>query len=113
MIERRKAERFDMNLQAYVSVSNKAESKAPVSLTTKDVSMNGAYFTTQDPLPVGTKVEVDLIVKVGDGRSAGAKQAWVKASGAVYRIDDNGMAIRFDKDSKMLPFSAEMSPSKT
>ena len=113
MIERRKAERFNMNLQAYVSVRSKAESKEPVSLKTKDVSMNGAYFTTPNPLPLGTKVEVDLIVMVGDGPETGAKQAWVKASGAVYRVDEQGMAICFDKDSRMLPFSAETSPSKT
>jgi hypothetical protein len=112
VIERRKSERFDIHLQAYVSVSHHAVSDAPLPLTTKDVSTNGAYFKTPSPLPVGTKVEVDLIMKVGDERSAGARPAWVKASGAVYRVDAEGMAIGFDKDCKMLPFSAEMSPSK-
>jgi hypothetical protein len=112
VIERRKSERFDMNLQAYVSVSDHAVPKAPVPLTTRDVSTSGAYFKTSDPLPVGTKVEVNLIMKVGDENTAGARPAWVKASGAVYRTDADGMAVHFDEDCKMLPFSAEMSPSK-
>jgi hypothetical protein len=98
-----------MNLQAYVSVSSHAAAKAPVPLTTKDVSMNGAYIKTPDPLPVGTKVEVNLIMKVGEKNSAGVRPAWVKASGSVYRIDADGMAIHFDEDCKMLPFSAEVS----
>lgn len=112
MIERRKSERYEMNLQGYVSASHHAETKAPVALTTRDVSANGAYFKTLEPLPVGTKVEVDLIMKVGEVRSAGARPAWIKASGAVYRVDAEGMAVRFDQDCQMLPFSAEMSPSK-
>lgn len=74
--------------------------------------MNGAYFMTPKPLPVGTKVDIDMLLRLGDVDSAGARKAWIKVSGAVYRIDPSGMVIRFDKDSKILPFTAEMSPSK-
>lgn len=112
MIERRKVERFELSLQASVSVCGGELSNAPVFLTTKDISMTGAYFKTPDPLPVGTKVDVDMLLRLGDVSSAGARKAWVKASGAVYRIDPSGMVIRFDKDSKILPFTAEMSSSK-
>ena len=110
--ERRKIERYDLKLQGFVSVSGAEQTKRPVYLETKDVSKNGAYFITPDPLPVGTKVDVDLILKVGDVSSAAAKKAWIKASGAVYRIDQRGMVIRFDEDSKILPFSAEMPQPK-
>lgn len=112
MIERRKTERFALSVQASVSVNSGGQSKSPVSLTTKDISLNGAYFMTPNPLPVGTKVDVDMLLKLGDVTSTGAKKALVKASGAVYRIDPSGMVIRFDEDSKILPFSVELSPSK-
>ena len=111
MIERRKFERFELSLQASVSVCGGGLSKAPVSLTTKDVSTNGAYFQTADPLPVGTKVDVDLLLMLADTNAAGGKKAWIKASGKVHRTDPSGMVIRFDEDSKILPFSSETASS--
>ena len=112
MIERRKVERFELSLQASVAICGGEQTKAPSFLTTKDISMNGAYFMTTDPLPVGTKVDVDLILRLGDGSAAADRKAWIKTSGSVQRTDPGGMVIRFDEDSKILPFSAEVSSSK-
>ena len=105
MIDRRRSERFKVKLSACVSICGSKRTDTPAFMTTRDVSTRGAYLATPEPLPVGTRVDVDLILKVGDQGSAGAKNAWIKASGAVCRTDSSGMVVHFDEDSKLLPFS--------
>ena len=103
--EKRKVERFDLNLKAYVSKAEDAEPAAAASLVTRDISMNGAYFLTDNPLPTGVKVNVDLILSLVDLSKQGDRTALIKVSGEVLRTESAGMAVCFDNNSKIMPFS--------
>ena len=104
-MEKRKVERFDLNLEAFVLVAGESSRKKPSRLMTRDVSMNGAYLLTPEPLPIGTKVKVDVILSLGGLAPDETQKALIQASGLVLRTDSEGMAIRFDDNSKFLPYS--------
>ena len=103
MIEKRKVERFDLELEAFVSIPGEADRTDKGNLVTRDVSMNGVYLVTDAPLPVGSKVNVDMILTLGGRKKQNAQQAWIKASGKVLRTDNQGMAVSFDDQSRILP----------
>jgi len=104
-VEKRRAERFHLDLTAFVTASGRKSVTEPPAVTARDVSMSGAFFLTPSPLPIGTRVDVDMILNVGDDCVSGTRKTWIKASGAVQRVDPLGMAVRFDNDSTILPFS--------
>ena len=108
MIEKRKVERFDLELEAFVSIPGEADRTDRRNLVTRDVSMSGVYLVTDAPLPVGSKVNVDMILTLGGRKKQNAQQAWIKASGKVLRTDNQGMAVSFDDQSRILPL-----PKKT
>jgi len=60
---------------------------------------------TEKPLPVGSKICVDMILTLEGRTKQGAQQAWIKASGKVLRTDNEGMAVGFDNQSRILPLS--------
>ena len=105
--EKRKVERFDLNLKAYVSKAEDSEPADTASLVTRDISMNGAYFLTDNPLPTGVKVNVDLVLSLVDLRKQGDRTALIKVSGEVLRTESAGMAVCFDNNSKIMPFSGD------
>jgi hypothetical protein len=103
VIEKRKVERFDLELEAFVSLPGETDPSDMGKLVTRDVSMNGVYLVTDAPLPVGSKVNVDMILTLGGRKKQNAQQAWIKASGKVLRTDNQGMAVSFDDQSRILP----------
>ena len=92
MIEKRTVERFDLQLEAFVSLPGSGSQKE-------------AFLMTERPLPVGSKVCVDMILTLQGRTKQGAQQAWIKASGKVLRTDNEGMAVGFDNQSRILPIS--------
>jgi hypothetical protein len=108
MIEKRRVRRFDLKLKACVrAAADAAEPAEAFELTTRDISTGGAFLYTSTPLTVGTAVDVHLILAPEREKSQGMKKAWVQVSGSVLRIDEDGMAVCFDDDSKILPYSGE------
>ena len=105
--EKRKVERFDLNLKAYVSEAGDSLPAKAASLVTRDISMSGAYLLTGNPLPAGAKVNLDLILSLVDLNKQGDRSALIKVSGAVLRAEPAGMAICFDNNSKIMPFSKD------
>ena len=103
MIEKRKVERFDLELEAFVSLPGESDPTDKGNMVTRDVSMSGVYLVTDAPLPVGSKVNVDMILTLGGRKKHHAQQAWIKASGKVLRTDSQGMAVSFDDQSRILP----------
>jgi hypothetical protein len=105
VIEKRKVERFDLQLEAFVSLPGSVSQNQTESLITRDLSMCGAFLITDRPLPVGSKVCVDMILTLEGQKKQSAQKAWIKASGKVLRTDDEGMAVGFDDQSRILPLS--------
>jgi c-di-GMP-binding flagellar brake protein YcgR len=105
MIEKRRVKRFDLKLKACVrAAAGAAEPAEAFELTTRDISTGGAFLYTSTPLTVGTAVDIHLILAPEKEKSQGMTKAWVQVSGSVLRIEEDGMAVCFDDDSKILPY---------
>ena len=105
VIEKRKVERFDLQLEAFVSLPGESADTDMGNLVTRDISMSGVFLITDRPLPVGAKVNVDMILTLGGKKKQDSQQAWIKASGKILRTDNQGMAVGFDDKSRILPLS--------
>jgi PilZ domain len=92
--ERRVAHRFNMQLQA--SMVNLGSGSRYQSQT-RDISCDGAYFNTEKPLPLGTRLAVSVELHSTDHYS-GRRSAcsWVDVAGTVIRRDTKGMVVLFN-----------------
>jgi len=108
VIEKRKVERFDLQLEAFVYLPGEGANSDMGNLVTRDISMNGVFLVTDKPLPVGAKVNVDMILTLGGKKKQDSQQAWIKASGKILRTDNQGMAVGFDDKSRILPLSKKI-----
>jgi hypothetical protein len=101
--DKRDVERFDLGLKAFVSLIQGADKSDYPAMQTRDISAKGVYLLTDTPLPVGTRVKVDMVLSLDELKKLGGK-ALIKTSGKVLRKEAGGMAICFDNNSKILPF---------
>ena len=99
-LDKRKKERFSLQLPALLTPVRE-KTCAPIELLTGDVCDGGAYFHIDQPLGVGTKVEVELIVSIEELKKLDGKLAHIKVSGSVIRKDSRGMAVSFGKKYKI------------
>ena len=100
--ERRKLERFIIELPAKIEVVSTDQRDRLFNLFTKDISSGGAYFRTQKPLPVGTEVRVDLVLPLDKLKKFlnDREKVTVNVTGTVLRAEPRGMAIGFSEDYK-------------
>jgi hypothetical protein len=107
--ERRRLERFDLQVPAKIEVLSSAEMTSINELLTRDICAGGAYFPTKAPLPAGTKVKLDILLPL---RSVSAvpdnTRGLIKVNGTVIRSGPAGMAIGFDGGYLITPFREAM-----
>jgi hypothetical protein len=103
--ERRKMERFDLKLPARLTLSGNDKDHEPIELMTLNICAGGAYLITDNPLPKGTHVAMDLILKLNRLKKLRGKPSRIDVSGSVIRTDQQGMAICFDKEYRISPYS--------
>jgi len=96
-------ERFSLELPARISVVSGEDEPASVEAITSDISAGGAFFHTDKPLPIGTEMQVDLVLPLDELKKIDGKKASIKLKGAVVRIGESGMAISFDKNYQISP----------
>ncbi|MEO5378282.1 MAG: hypothetical protein H7832_10955 [Magnetococcus sp. DMHC-6] len=100
--EQRQIERFPLELKSQISFLGE-EKQEVMMLLTKDVCSGGAFFKTKYTLPLGTKVEIELLLSSVTFKKRQSKEnTLIKLSGLVHRIDENGMAILFEKEYNIL-----------
>jgi hypothetical protein len=107
--ERRRMERFDLQVPAKIEVLSSADIVPVTELLTKDICAGGAYFPTKVPLAAGTKVKLDILLPL---RSVSAipdnTRGLIKVNGTVIRSGPAGMAIGFDGGYLITPFREAM-----
>jgi hypothetical protein len=104
MEERRRLERFDLALPATIEIPTPKPGVGGTSFKslTRDVSSGGAFFLTRDPLPIGTRVMADMVLKAESlNQASGYPQ--LKATGYVVRTEPTGMAVCFNGRCRFLP----------
>ena len=98
---KRRMERFDLELPARVTKAKEGQGDENLDLLTSDICAGGAFFQTDQPLPLGTEVKIDLVLPLDELKKIEGKKALIKVSGAVIRITGDGMAICFEEGFKI------------
>lgn len=104
--EKRNMERFGLKLSAMVTGLGDSDNY-PLELTTNDICAGGAFFKTDNPLPVGADVKIDLTLPWDKFKDLKANEIRVKVTGAVLRSTPEGMAVVFDKGFEIVPVKNE------
>jgi len=100
-IEKRKMERFDLEIPIYLSVGDKSNKHEYFKCISTNICSEGVFFKTEKPLSVGTDVKLDIIFPLNKFNNLRGKISRIKVSGKVIRTDQQGMAIFFDKNYKI------------
>ena len=100
-MEHRKMERFPIQLPTRLLPVDDAEEQEAIEVLTSDVCAGGAFFQTDQPLPLGAEVKVKMVLPLDELKKLEGKKAFIEVSGAVIRSTETGMAICFDKNYKM------------
>lgn len=105
--ERRKLQRFDLEVPAKIEVMDSGQEKEIVNLLTSNICSGGAFFHTPEPLPEGTQIRLDLVLPLDKLRELknDSKHAYIKVTGTVLRAESMGMAICFNEDYQIMPLS--------
>ena len=103
-IEKRRLERFDLQLPAKIEVVT-PEGEEILDLMTSDISSGCAFFHTEQPLAEGTDVKIDLVLPIEKLKEIQDEyqQVYIKITGIVLRSEPRGMAIYFNKDYSIQP----------
>ena len=101
--EKRKMERFFMELPAWITVINKNTEPRAFEVVTRDICAGGAFLQTDQPLSVGTDIEMNLILPLNNFSQLGSRRSRIDVSGSVVRTESQGIAVCFDKKYQISP----------
>ena len=102
---KRQMERFNLSIPTVITLEDHelSDRKNQRELKTKNVCAGGAFFVTNDPLKIDTKVNVNLHLAFYTGNVAHERHSNIHVSGSVVRIEPGGMAIQFDEKYQIYP----------
>jgi hypothetical protein len=104
-IERRKMERFSLELTALLSVVDEGGIQKSFEATTNNICSGGAFFLTDKPMSVGTDLKMDLILSLKKDNKFKNRKTHIDVSGSVIRTEENGIAVFFDKKYNISPLN--------
>lgn len=99
MKERRKLERFNLHVSAKLAAEDQERKNEVLQLETRDISADGAFFISQEPLAEGSRVELEMVLSMDKFQQVIGRKGKVelKIKGYVIRSDSEGVAVCFDK----------------
>jgi len=103
-IEKREMERFNLELPALLSMNDESGNQQVFEFMITNICAGGAFFKTAEPLPLKTDVKMDLILPLDKVKKTEGKKSRVDISGSVIRINEQGMAVSFDKKYRIEPY---------
>ena len=105
MNEKRKVERFDLHVETMLQVKDEGLLDRNQRLISRDISSDGVFLETTNPLPVGTEVDLNFLLNLNELNSGlKNKVVNISTSGTVIRADEQGFAVRFVKQHKISEF---------
>ena len=107
-MERRGVERFDLEIPAKIQVEAAEMDPEGFDLLTENISSGGAYFRTSQPLPEGTELKIELILRLDRLQAfrGDISHVHVELKGKVVRCEDAGMSVCFDPKYRIRPWQA-------
>lgn len=105
MEERRKFERFKLNVPARIEIPGKKERKEKITLETENLSAGGIFLKKKAPsLTEGSPVKVELILHFEELKTPEDQSGTliISASGFVQRSGRGGTAIVLNEDYDIL-----------
>ena len=102
---KRNMDRFDLDIPAYITLQEEENpnKNSILEYRVKNICAGGAYFFTDNPLEIGTKVGIDFRLNLYNHVNKAPKQSEVQLSGSIIRTDSVGMAVKFDNNFKISP----------
>ena len=103
-MEKRKLERFNLEIPATVSITA-AGAEKKLDMETRDVCSGGAYFRTEQNVPIGTEVQINLVLPLEKFKTLPdhCEKVLVNLSGKVLRIEPDGIGVCFDETYDIRP----------
>lgn len=102
--DRRKFERFEISAPAIVEITGEDET---LQFYTRDISAGGAFLHAAQPITVGIKLKIEIIIPTEDMDSLTGSEFQLRVYGTVVRNEQGGMAIRFS-GQEILPMGSMM-----
>lgn len=102
---KREMERFSLNVPAVITLKGNNHSGFGIStiLKTKNVCAGGVLVTTEEPLQVGSEVDVELHLAFFTGNLEHERRSNIRVSGSVIRTEPRGMVIKFEEKYQITP----------
>jgi c-di-GMP-binding flagellar brake protein YcgR len=99
MDERRRIERFHLEVPARIKSIDDEKAGKHVAFTTRDISSSGAFLFTDEAVAEGACVRLEFVLPVEKFRQLLGSQTKVSisVSGRVVRKDEHGIAVLFNR----------------
>ena len=104
-MEKRKLERFNLEITATVSITVAGGAEEKLDMETRDVCSGGAYFRTKQSFPIGTEMQINLVLPLEKFKMLPdhCEKVLVNLSGKVLRIETDGIGVCFDETYDIRP----------
>ncbi len=99
---KRRYERFPLELEAKLVIQDKKGKKTLSSLHTKNVSAGGVLIKTGESLPKGLNLDMTLVLPLDKLDKADTDELNINISGKVIRLEQQGIIIEFDKSFSII-----------
>jgi hypothetical protein len=113
-MEKRAVERFEMQIPATVFVED-GNLERVLTLETENISSRGALLHTDEPVPEGAKVEMELYLPLARLLAVLSPSETIKLTvkGTVVRTQRAAVAVEFDRNYQIRSFSRDPSMEAT
>lgn len=100
MFEKRKFERFELNIPSRIEISTKDGESEILDIETNSLSAGGIFFKCGKTLPQGSHVKMEISLHFEELKTPEDPDGTfvISATGHVLRSKPEGVAIRFNED---------------
>ncbi|MBN1547940.1 MAG: PilZ domain-containing protein [Syntrophaceae bacterium] len=104
MDDKRKFERFAIQVPARIEVPAQDGHAVKLELETHDLSAGGTFIKLDHPLPEGSQVKIDIVLSFEELKTEidPSGSLILSTTGRVVRSEAEGIAIRFDENYEFM-----------